>query len=276
MSFRSSLLSLALCCALPAAAVAQPQARAIDLRYEITFAGLTGFIVDITARLDGQSYDIESHTFKEGLIKAVTMHYIGRNRAWGRFGPEGAQPAGGSLSLAIGDKARTWLAQYGFGGAVQEAHQPEWKPQQPDHQITDEQRRGSLDPLSAAMFTAFAGPSACDRTIPTFDGKRRIDVILTKVGTDSAANTGVVEARGEAIVCTIHTKRVAGEFYNKEDETESERQRPMRMWFVRLDDSQIYFPVKLEASTGFGTIRGQVTRHVQRPLNDAERASLRR
>jgi hypothetical protein len=275
MSFRKLLMSLALGCALPTAVAAQPAARVIDLRYEITFAGLTGFIVDITARIDGQSYDIESHTFKEGLIKAVTMHYIGRNRAWGSFGSEGAQPAGGSLSLAVGDKVRTWLAQYGFGGTLQEAHQPEWKPQ-PHHQISDEQRKGSLDPLSAAMFAVFAGGTACDRTIPTFDGKRRTDVTLTKVGTDSAANTGIATARGEAMICTIHTKRVAGEFFSKEDETESERQRPMRMWFVRLDDSQMYFPAKLEASTGFGTIRGQVTRFNERPLSEAERTSLRR
>jgi hypothetical protein len=275
MSFRSVVLSLALCCAAPAWASAQ-QARLIELGYEISFAGLPGFRIDIAARIDGDTYDIESHTFKEGLIKAVTMHYTGRNRAWGRFAVGGAQPLGGSLSLAIGDKVRTWLAQYGANGAVQETHNPDWKPQQPQHRISDEQRRGSLDPLSAAMFAAFAGPAACDRTIPTFDGKRRIDVVLTRTGNDSAANTGMPAARGEAIVCTIHTRRVAGEFYDKVDETESERQRPMRMWFAQLDESTMRFPVRLEAETGYGTIRGKVVNYRQRPLTDAERAAMRR
>jgi hypothetical protein len=274
MSLRRVVLSVALCTT-PVGAFAQ-QARLIELGYEISFAGLPGFRVDIAAKIDGDTYDIESHTFKEGLIRAVTMHYVGRNRAWGRFGGTGAQPAGGSLSLVIGDKVRTWLAQYGFNGTVRETHNPDWKPQQPEHRISDEQRRGSLDPLSAAMFAAFAGQSACDRTIPTFDGKRRIDVVLTKTGNDTAANTGMPAARGEAIVCTIHTRRVAGEFYDKVDETESERKRPMRMWFAQLDDSTMRFPVRLEAETGYGTIRGKVVNYRQRPLTEEERVAMRR
>ena len=56
------------------------------------------------------------------------MNYVGRNRAWGGFSPQGARPSAGSLSIMVGDTPRTWLAQYGAGGFLQETHTPVWKP----------------------------------------------------------------------------------------------------------------------------------------------------
>jgi hypothetical protein len=286
MRFRGTLVGIALCVMSHAGFAqqvgAQPatvqDGRLIQLGYEISFAGLPGFRMDVTARLDGQNYDIESHTYKEGLIRALTIHYVGRNRAWGRLLPGGAQPSGGSLSLAVGDKVRTWLAQYGAGGQLNEQHQPEWKPA-PEHRITDEQRLGSLDPLTASLSAGFSGTAACDKPVPSFDGKRRIDIVLQKVGMEPAAAIGPVGGQtmqGEALVCQFYTKRVAGEFYDAPKEAETEQQRPMKIWFVSLDNSPVLFPVKLEAQTGFGTIRGKTVSFTQRPLTDQEKAAIRR
>ena len=277
MSFRPTLLALLLCTSVPVAASAQDaQApRMIELGYEITFAGFAGFRMDVAARMDGQAYDVESHTFKEGVLRAVTINYVGRNRAWGILGPSGAQPLGGSLSLVVGDKPRTWIAQYGAGGTVQETHNPAYTPY-PHQTITDEQRRGALDPLTAALSAGFAGDTACDRTIPSFDGKRRIDVILKKVGTEPAAAAGFPGAQGDALVCELHTQRVAGEFDDAPKEAESEKQRPMKIWLVRLDSTNMRYPVRLEAQTGFGTIRGKTLTFRQRALTEDERVAMRR
>ena len=278
MSFRRALLSLAFCTTAPAAASAQaaePAPRMVELAYEITFAGFAGFRLNVAARLDGQAYDIESHAFKEGVLRALTIHYVGRNRAWGTVAPDGARPIGGSLSIVVGDKPRTWLAQYGAAGSVQETHNPEWKPIAA-HQISDEQRRSALDPLTAVLTVGFASDNACDRTIPSFDGKRRIDVVLKKVGSEPAAATGVPGVQGDALVCELHTHRVAGEFDEAPKEAETEKQRPMKIWLARLDSSQLRLPVKLEAQTGFGTIRGKTLTYSQRSLTDEERVAMRR
>jgi len=255
MSFRRAIIAGALCCAATTAAPAQTT-RQIEAGYEITFLGLTGFRIDFRAQITGNRYDFESHTFKEGLIKAVTIQYEGRNRAWGSFLPQAAQPSSGSLSIVVGGKPRTWLAQYGAGGMVRETHNPEWKPQ-PQQVIPDDQRLASLDPLSAAISVGAAGDAACDRTVPSNDGKRRIDVILKKVGIESPQAAGVPEARGDLLICDIYTRRVAGEFHDAPKEAETERERPMRIWLARMDDTPFRYPVKLEASTGFGTIRGR-------------------
>ncbi len=274
MSFRKALIAFVLAASLPAAAFAQ-NARQVEIGYEITFAGFSGFRIDITARLDGPNYDIETRTFKTGTLKAVTMHYEGRNRAWGGFTPQGAQPTAGSLSIVVGDKPRTWAAQYGPGGTMSEVHNPAWKPP-PQHVIPDDQRNGSLDPLTSALTVGFAGDNACDRTIPTNDGKRRIDILIRKVGVETPAKAGVPTAIGDLLVCELYTKRVAGEFDDAPKEAETERERPIKIWLAHFDNTQLRYPARLEAHTGFGTIRGKVLWFRERPLTPDEAQAMRR
>ena len=275
MSFRRALpTALALCTAATAPAKAQ-DARLVEAGYEITFAGFTGFHLEFTGRFLGNSYDAESHAFKEGMMKALTIHYEGRNRAWGSYSPTGIVPSGGSLSIVVGDMARTWAVQYGPGGTLTEQFNPAWKPA-PKAVIPEDKKRGSLDPLSSILFVGMAGDAACDRTVPNNDGQRRIDIILKKVGTEPAARSGVAGAQGDALICEIYTRRVAGEFYDEPSEAETERERPIRIWLARMDDMPFRYPVKLEARTWLGTIRGRVLYFRERPLTDQERARLGR
>ena len=279
MRFRKALLTVALSMGITGGLTlttpgAAQEARQVDISYEITFAGLSGFRIDLTARFNGAKYDVETRTFKEGLLRAVTIHYDGRNRAWGGFTAAGAQPSAGSLSIVVGDKPRTWIAQYA-GNALSETHNPEWKPT-PQQSISDDQKRGSLDPLSAALSVGFAGDGACDRTVPSNDGKRRIDVILKKVGTEPGSTSDVPGVQGDLLVCEIYTKRVAGEFYDAPKEAETERERPIKIWLARMDQTQIRYPVKMEARTGFGTLRGRTLSFRERPLTPEESQAMRR
>ena len=162
MSFRRALLTALGLCAAASTPTRAQDARLVEAGYEITFAGFTGFHIDFTGRFIGNSYDAQSHAFKEGTMKALTMHYEGRNRAWGTYLPSGALPAGGSLSIVVGDKARIWAVQYGPGGTLSEQFNPEWKPA-PKAVIPEDKKRGSLDPLTSVIFAGMAGDAACDR-----------------------------------------------------------------------------------------------------------------
>lgn len=244
--------------AVPTLASAQ-DTRRVDISYEITYLGMSGFRIDVTAYFNGPTYDIESKTFKEGLLRAFTMNYEGRNRAKGTFTAQGAQPTGGSLSISVDGKSRTWLAEYGGNRGLKETHSPEWKPA-PQQAIPESDRLGSLDPLSAAVSVSMAGDAGCDQTLPTNDGKRRIDVLLRKIRTEPAAGSGIPNAQRDVLVCDIYTKRVSGEFYNAPNEEEAKRERPVRLWLAHLDQSQVRYPGKLEIDTGFGTVYGKILR----------------
>src|SRR5260221_12145492 len=56
MSFCRAFLAFALCVTAPAFAAAQ-QARQIEVGYEITFAALAGFRIDVTACFQAPAYD---------------------------------------------------------------------------------------------------------------------------------------------------------------------------------------------------------------------------
>ncbi len=255
MRFRTALAVLALCCTAPDALA--ETTRQIQAGYEITFVGMKGFRIDFSAKYAGNRYDVESHVYKEGILKALTLQYEGRNRALGGFLPQGMQPSSGSLSLVVDGQPRTWLAEYGPAGLTSQKFNPEWKPQ-PQQVIPPDKVLPSLDPLSAAISVGAAGDAACDRTVPSNDGKRRIDIILKKVGTEPPQAAGIPDAKGDLLVCDIYTRRVAGEFYDAPQEAETDRERPMRVWLARMDETPLRYPVKLEAKTFFGTIRGRV------------------
>ena len=274
MTFRKALLGFALCVLAPAIARAD-EGKVVDGSYEITFAGFSGFRIDFTARFNGASYDVESHAFKEGVLKTVTMNYEGRNRAWGGFSPQGALPNGGSLSLMVGGKPRTWLAQYGADGTLHETNNPVWKPT-PKDAIPDDKKRGSLDPLSAVIAAGMRGDSACDQLAPSNDGRRRIDIMLRKLRIETPAQAGLPLAKGDVLVCELYSKRIAGEFFDAPEEAESEREHPMLIWLARFDSSPFRYPAKLEAKTGFGTIRGKVLSLRERPLTEDEKVAMRR
>ena len=119
------------------------------------------------------------------------------------------------------------------------------------------------------------GDAACDQAAPSNDGKRRIDVLLKKVGSETPAQAGIPQAKDDLLVCEVYTRRVAGEFYDAPEEAESKREAPMKLWLARLDDTPFRYPVRLEAKTGFGTIRGKMLFFRERPLTDEEKATGR-
>ncbi len=274
MSFRKALSGIALCALAPAAAWAD-DGKLVEGGYEITFAGFSGFRIDFTARFDGASYDVESHAFKNGMLKAVTMNYEGRNRAWGGFSPQGARPVGGSLSLVVGSTPRTWLAQYGAGGTLRETHSPKWEPT-PKDAIPEDKKVGSLDPLTAVLVAGMKGDAACDAPAPSNDGLRRVDIMLRKLRMETPAQAGLPEAKGDVLVCELYSKRVAGQFFDAPEEAESQRDAPMILWLAHFDNTPFRYPAKLEAKTGFGTIRGKLLSFTQRPLTQEEKVAMRR
>ena len=83
-------------------------------------------------------------------------------------------------------------------------------------------------------------------------------------------------AIGDVLVCEIYTKRVSGEFDDAPKEAETERERPIKMWFARFDNTQIRYPGKLEARTLFATIRGRLLSFRERPLTPQEIQSMHR
>lgn len=265
-----SALAALLFSTMASVAVAAEEPRQVEAAYEVTLAGLAGLRVEFRAQFDGARYDIQTHSFKQGVLRALTAHFEGYNRAWGRFTSYGAEPAGGSLSIVAGDKPRTWEVRYGQDGALQESHRPEWKPQ-PLHVIPVDKKNGSLDPLSGALVVAMAGDAACNRMVLANDGKRRVDVTLRKVGVEAPAKADTPGARGDLLVCDADVRRAAGEFDTPTAATANKPVPPVRLWLARLDDTPFRYPVKFETASSFGVVRGRMVYFRERSPSEREK-----
>jgi hypothetical protein len=82
----------------------------------------------------------------------------------------------------------------------------------PGAPVTGEHLKNVTDPLSALFLPARGkeGPNefgVCNRTVPIFDGLRRLDIVLKGKGTKSASQGPYL---GVLAVCEIHVTHIAG------------------------------------------------------------------
>ena len=271
---RRPLVATLLLVALPCAASQAQDAHKIGLVYEVSVAGLAGLRVEVDARFDGVAYDVESRAYKVGVLQTLTSRYEGHTRAWGRLADASIEPAGGALSVITGEQKRNWRAWYEANGGLAEAHDPPWRPQ-PNQRISVEQRSGSLDPLSATLAVAVSGDHACDRTMATLDGKRRIDVMLQRIGIETAAQSKVSRSTGPVLVCEARLRRIAGDF-GESSRSSDQSEPPTKVWLARLGSSPFRLPARLEAASGWGTVRGHLLTFNERRLTPSERTAMLR
>lgn len=260
--------------ALPVGAGQAQEPRRLETVYEVTVAGLAGLRVELKAQFGASGYEVESRAFKVGVLRALTPRYEGFSRAWGRLGDRDTPlaPTGGMLSIAASDQKRTWQVRYDASGTRQEMHDPPWHPS-PAQAIDDKDRRGSLDPLTAILSVGMRGDAACEGTLASFDGRRRIDIVLRKIGSEPAARAGVPQASGEVLVCEARLRRVAGGFADDSGSSDS-AERPVKLWFARLDSSLFRYPVRLDAQSALGLLRGRLLQVSEHPLMPKEKTAM--
>ncbi|QQS14313.1 MAG: DUF3108 domain-containing protein [Rhodospirillales bacterium] len=259
--------------AAPATAQRPPgEAYAVRLEYEFTVGGARVFRAGGDLRIDGARYLVDTDFNKEGLAAAFSSTFNGRNRAWGTFVPGGVSPASGWSWIQFKSKVRTWLVGYTGAGSFSETHEPQLAVK--THKaVTPEQKNGAFDPLTATLTAVFTGASACDRTYPIFDSKRRFDVTLSRLRTETVKPTEIPAARGEAVVCAARMTRIAG--YDDDDLRKNAYEKdPPKLWLATVDGLDRPIPVKMEMATSFGVVHGRLKSVTRRALSPEDRVAL--
>lgn len=132
--------------------------------------------------------------------------------------------------------------------------------------VTDEQKRNTLDPVSALVFMT-RGLSAsrsnpCGTVAPVFDGARRYDVALEYIKTtDVHLENGLYS--GPVFVCQIHYRQIAG--FKQKILEEGKKLPEMFAWMASLPtssdpDEHYLVPLRIWTTTGFGTVEALASR----------------
>lgn len=121
--------------------------------------------------------------------------------------------------------------------------------------VTDADRRGVSDPLSAMMIPSNGEPlqgSNCDHVLSIFDGRRRYDLTLAYKRIDKVtlerSFTGVV------LVCSVVLKPIAG--YRAESMLVKyvAGRRDMELWFAPVSGTSVMTPIRVVMPTLIGTL----------------------
>lgn len=192
---------------------------------------MKGWVGAALNRAQDYTYSVTGTVAADGSLRPTTYQHQGGRRREDR--PNG----------------RLIRAQFSANDVVTTA-QP-GRPNMGDPPATPEQRRGTIDQITAiaAMVTATGDP--CNRTLRVYmDGRSRFDFVMQPNG---RVNVNTRVYRGEAIRCRVQFRPIAGFSDPQEAAT-------MTFLFVQTP-SGMYAPIQIEMPTdGVGLVRLEARR----------------
>ncbi len=131
--------------------------------------------------------------------------------------------------------------------------------------ITDEHRRGILDPMTASLVHVagtgdLLSPEACQQTAAIFDGRLRYDLHLAFKRMDKVkADKGYA---GPVVVCAVYFSPVAGHIPSRVAIKYIAKMRDMEVWLAPIAGTRVLVPFRAEGPTPVGRVVLQATQFV--------------
>jgi hypothetical protein len=184
----------------------------LDASYTISFARITVGEITATAVFGQNEYAISAHARAGGVLKALLVDGEASFSTQGTINGDYPVPTTFISKIASSAESLDVTMALDEGGNVKEltATPPPSSDRVP---VTNSNRQGIVDPLSALLFsatTAAEGLSqgACRRTLPVFDGHQRYDLKLAFKRMDKlTAEKGYA---GPVVVCSVSYEPIAG------------------------------------------------------------------
>jgi hypothetical protein len=143
------------------------------------------------------------------------------------------------------------------GGDVKDLTAETNVPQEERVPVTDADRKGILDPLTAMLIPMegtgdMVAAGACKRTLPIFDGRRRFDLALSFKRIDQVkADTGYA---GPAVVCAVAFHPIAGHRPGSALLKYLTGGRDIELTFAPIAGTRLLAPFRLAISSMLGNL----------------------
>jgi len=232
-------------------------ASTLELSYDLYVGGISLGKVAMSARFQGADYKAISTLETKGIVNAFWQAKIEASSN-GILGGGRVRPSlYDSFSQNRSQPRRHATLTFGPEGPKSMLSDPPY----PDNRypVSDDQRKQTLDPLSAAVFLTSASTAQtnpCDALAPIFDGRRRYDVAFSFVKKiDVRMDNGLYS--GPAVVCQIHYNQIAG--YQQSVIDSNKKFPKMYAWVVAAKSSAdpkrtFQLPVRVWAETDYGIV----------------------
>jgi hypothetical protein len=181
----------------------------VSARYRLFFNGLDVGTYDFKSRVNGKSYSAVGTTKITALFGAFkwTGHFAGSGSI------DHGVPHPASFEMSYKSRSKTHSVKLGFDGdrISTVAVEPKKRLGKNAIPLKPEDFKHVFDPIAATLaVSSAASRSACDRTIPVFDGKIRFDLKLTLKGHEQVKEKHAKGEPADLVVCRVKYVPIAG------------------------------------------------------------------
>jgi len=234
------------------AAESFPAQGRIVASYDVALAGFSLGEFRLKVRFQGPSYQMKGDgSFSLFLGRAYKSE--GRAASTGQLKKLGPESTSFMVSYEGGGKEEERRISFNGGDVSDVTIIPAKKPGKRRVPVTQQQLEDVVDPLSAAFFHMQAGNSACDDTMPVFDGRLRYDLVLAPKRVDGLPSEAPRGLSGPMQVCAVKFVPVGGhkpdnpviKYLSTTDRIEAR--------LVRLPETDLYVPYWVGVPTILGS-----------------------
>jgi hypothetical protein len=246
-NFTSAGLGLGLLLSLAASA----QAETVQIKYAVSLSVLPIGSAYLTGTVNPDTYKVEAGMKLTGLASLVAS---ARGVATASGAISGTHPVALTYATtASNSKMSRTIRMAMNGGSVSALDISPPFDEMPDRiPITAAQKHNIVDPLGAVVMP-FSGntidASACDRTLPVFDGGARFDVGMSYTGTRNVKTKGYA---GPVAICAVRYTPIAGHRPDRPATKFMEENRDMEVWLAPVGTTHVAVPYRISIKTMTG------------------------
>lgn len=234
---------------------------ALEARYTVTFTGVPVGQGALVVEVTDDGYSAAGSAAVAGLLQAVTP---GKGTAAARGNLTAGRLTPTSYSVSSESKDRTEEVRLaGASGVIRDLVILPVRPAPEDRvPLTDDHRVGVVDPMTASLMPVdvggdLAGPEACNRTIPIYDGRQRYDLVLSFERTEHVKE--VKGYAGPVAVCRVEYRPIAGHRAGRRQVKELSENRDIFVWLAPIAGTRVLAPLKVNFGTKLGLFTVQAT-----------------
>lgn len=232
---------------------AQAAISQLRVTYAARLAGIRIGTGVFSVNMDGERYtaSISARTSSVGRLVSQGQ---GEAVARGIFSRRSTVPVSYDLSASEEDLTNVVRMRLSRGNIQELSAEPPLSEHPNRVAVTRQHIRDVVDPVSALLMPvpnteSAAGPAACDRTIPMFDGRQRYDLALSFVRMEQ-----IQFGNGQAAVCRLRYQPIAGHRTNRRVNQELAANPNIYVWLSQVGTAALVAPVRMEVGLDFGTL----------------------
>jgi Protein of unknown function (DUF3108) len=250
-----------LAAAVPAPACAQGK---LEARYQVTLAGIQIGKGTWIVEIDGTRYSAATSGATTGLMRVLTR---GEGTSAVRGKLRDGQPVHSIYASTITSRKKTDKVRVTIDDGDVKDFRADPPPDKAHERvpITDMQRHGVVDPLTASLMRAPStgkalSPEACQRTLAIFDGRLRYDLQLAFKRMETVkAEKGYA---GPVAVCAVHFSPISGHIPSSTTIKYISKLRDMEIWLAPISGTRVLVPFRAQGPTPIGDAVFQATQFV--------------